>query len=216
MFFFQKIKYAEQYFDDCRTSFYNLTDWIYQTTSFSGRFRIPDTAINSYLINSSDKNRALVYLLRQHGIPATMDFILPANKGDVATTWLACVKKRVKPQLPFAGQITGKIYRYMYSKQNIPENTKNESIPPFLRNLFYRDVTNEYAKTVDVTLTVKHPYGGTYAYLSVWRDSAWIPVGFSKINDTRCCFRDMIPEGIYLPVCYAPDGKQVAVAPPFS
>ncbi len=104
----------------------------------------------------------------------------------------------------------------MFYKQNIPENTKNESIPPFLRNLFYRDVTNEYAKTVDVTLTVKHPYGGTYAYLSVWRDSAWIPVGFSKINDTRCCFRDMIPEGIYLPVCYAPDGKQVAVAPPFS
>ncbi len=102
MFFFQKIKYAEQYFDDCRTSFYNLTDWIYQTTSFSGRFRIPDTAINSYLINSSDKNRALVYLLRQHGIPATMDFILPANKGYVATTRLACVKKRVKPQLTFA------------------------------------------------------------------------------------------------------------------
>lgn len=213
--FLKKLKYAEQYLDDCRTSFYNLTNWIYQTTSFAGRFRIPDTTIDFYQTNSNDKNRALVYLLRQYGIPATIDFILPPNKGDVETNWLACVEKRMKPQLPFTEQVTGKIYRYMYSKQNIPENTTNEYIPPFFKKLFYQDVTNEYTKTVDVTLAIKHPCGGQYAYLSVWRDSAWIPVTFGKINGNHCCFREMIPAGVYLPVCYEPNGKQVAVAPPF-
>lgn len=72
--------------------------------------------------------------------------------------------------------------------------------------MFIKDVTDEYATTIDPVFPVlsgRRERKEKYAYLAVFDNAKWIPVCFSEIKDGKQITFDKIEKGaVYLPIYY--------------
>ncbi len=112
-----------------------------------------------------------------------------------------------------------KVYRKTYAIQRaclafqLPEG--REAPNRFLKSTSYIDVTDQYAPTTDVTLTLSEGAAGgeTFAYLCVFNGGKWVAIDWGRIGDGVVGFRSMGRNIVYLPAIH--DGeKLIAVAPP--
>ena len=110
-----------------------------------------------------------------------------------------------------------KVYRYMFSPNPVFLDAikKEGQLYGALNNIFLHDVTEEYCKTVDISLQLdKKAKRSSYAYLCVFNNYEWVPVSIAKIKNRNVTFNKMGIGIIYMPVIYR-DGEQIPVGNPF-
>ena len=163
-------------------------------------------------------NTALA-IMRSKGFAASYDFILQWATKANAHSWLSILvdhNRRMicegghEPFLPdmHPGECKGKVYRRTYSPNQdlIRLNKESKSVPPTFRNIFMKDVTDEYASVVNPTfptLTNLRKPKEKYAYLAVFNNIRWIPIDFSEIKNKKQVTFEKVEKGaVYLPTYY--------------
>ncbi|MHC4940531.1 MAG: transglutaminase domain-containing protein [Planctomycetota bacterium] len=100
-----------------------------------------------------------------------------------------------------------KIYRKTYAIQRnnlcfqLPEG--REAPNRFLKSEFYYDVTDQYAATTDVTVSMKTEE--KFAYLCVFNGGVWKAIQWARVEDGKATFERMGRNIVYLPMIH--DGK---------
>ena len=169
-------------------------------------------------------------LLRSFGVPVTVDFVPASRVHTLGHEWNALkLKEGIYPFDPFwkdslrflkpfySRQMLHpdigsfqfpKVYRKTF-KMNVSELFEyavktGEDIPPFFRNPFQKDVTNEYFKTCDVNVhLIKKIKDVDYAYACVLgQKQMWVPIEFGKIKGANVLFKSLGPTNVYLPAFY--------------
>ncbi|HLN27375.1 MAG TPA: hypothetical protein VK395_06500 [Gemmataceae bacterium] len=112
-----------------------------------------------------------------------------------------------------------KVYRKTFAHN--PEalfyqRAKDEKLPQWLAGRSFRDVTDQYMQTTDVTVSLEFPppKPARFAYICVFNGGEWKPIHWGWIHDGRVTFTKMGRNIAYL-VGYYVDDKIAPAAPPF-
>lgn len=148
---------------------------------------------------------------RYAGIPSAIDFIPNWSTRNGRHYWRTmidplCLQDNFSETL---NPRTGKVYRITYSHNSIPSTNGFDSIPELFQNPFYKDVTNKYVKTTDLTVVVDkslYNHKPDHIYLAIFNDLAWKPIAWAVNKKGKAVFNTIGRNIIYLPLCYI--GKQ--------
>jgi len=170
------------------------------------------------------------YVMRACGIPVTSDFIPQWPYRNGGHDWNVVMDKKQKarmflgaedspntPHKPFTKK--GKVYRRLFSPNpNSLAMIKSamDEIPPFLRDPRIYDVTDEYAATQQVKISIKQPDAQQkYAYLCVYNNKDWVPVAWSHIGANGETQFDKVEGNIVYVIGYYINSKIVNAGLPF-
>lgn len=111
------------------------------------------------------------------------------------------------------GEKMAKVFRrtFAYQKESLFSLNEQykELLPSTLNTPFYKDVSSEYFKGVEVSLTLpKMQIKKHFAYLSVFDNQDWVPVDWAIIDScNKVQFHDIGREIVYLPVLWGRNGS---------
>ena len=133
------------------------------------------------------------YTMRACGIPVSVDFTPQWPTRPHGHHWNVVLNNNGRT-VPFMGSesnpgypcksdyVYGKVYRYTYEYQKESLFEKNRTIgeptPPVLTNPFIKDVTGDYTKGVDISVSIstdKH-----FAYLAAFNNQGWTPIAWGE------------------------------------
>lgn len=154
-------------------------------------------------------------LMRSKGIPVAIDFTPQWPDRRSSHTWNVVLSSNRSKNVSFAGvrnnpdkdffsdSKMSKVFRYTFTanKDLIEMNSQTLNVPDIFKNIFIKDVTEEYIKTVDVTIPVK--CDSDYAYLCTFDNNEWRPVCWGKIRRNMASFIKIGRNIVYLPVIYS-------------
>ena len=166
-----------------------------------------------------------VVVMRSLGIPVMEDFTPQWPFRSLGHTWNVLISTDGR-KIAFGGcdvdpdvlhkpdQRMAKVYRRTYAADAglIRLNRKGKNVPPLFTNVFMKDVTPEYMKTVDVTVrgwNIRH----RYAYLAVFDNAEWKPVCYGRRTAGGYRFEKIGKDILYLPVVSTEFGLQAIGAP---
>lgn len=176
-----------------------------------------------------DMTNLTIFAMRANGLAVTSDYTPAWADAGNNHAWNAILVPGGKV-VPFMGAEANpgeyslankyaKVYRKMYGKN--PDNLvfqkhKQEKLPGWLAGKNYIDVTADYCKICDVsvTLTQDVPDSVDIAYLCVFNSGKWTPIQWGRIVDGTVTFAAMAPEIAYLPAFYLNE-KVVPAGPVF-
>lgn len=109
-----------------------------------------------------------------------------------------------------------KVYRRTFIRQPVPvpADACKECVPPFFREVFYRDVTSCYKLTSDLSIRPMFPVSAANAYLCVFNDLDWKPVAWTPLEKGMFYFPNAGRGVVYLPVVFQ-ENKTVPISYPF-
>ena len=109
-----------------------------------------------------------------------------------------------------------KMFRSTYArnKEIFKLHQSGEYVPPDFRNMFLKDVTDEYVATSDIMLKTKNENDG-YVYLAVYGDQSWYAVDFSKLKNNKVTFSKIGRNVMYILVRYDSSGNMRTLSAPF-
>ena len=111
-----------------------------------------------------------------------------------------------------------KVFRryYAINRELLAIQQTEKSVPPTFKNLFIKDVTNEYMTTQDVEIDIPESFSNKfkYAYIAVFNNRNWIPIHYGKIDGQKVRFTDMGRNCMYMPVFYS-NNQVVPFSKPF-
>ncbi len=115
-----------------------------------------------------------------------------------------------------ADEKLAKMYRVTYARNRelTRLNQSGEYVPDFFKNLFLKDVTDEYIATTDISVETSHKTNG-YVYLAVYGDNSWTPVDFSYQDNSKASFAKAGLNIMYMVISYNQDGTICPVSCPF-
>lgn len=105
----------------------------------------------------------------------------------------------------------GKVYRNTTALNRnslLLKNNGKEPIPAQFMNPYFIDVTREYCKAQDVEVGISSdtPTANKYGYLMVFNNDRWVVTAWGeKTIKGAVEFRDVEPQGMYLPAFYVND-----------
>lgn len=198
----ERFDYIITHYDDCQNSSYQLAQFLFKTPTQNEK-------------NTTEELISKIRILRDLGVPATIDFLPVSNRENREKAWIFIPDDRLQPQMPFCMRAdrTGKVYRKTCSRQPVPQPFAGEYIPSFFRNPFHKDVTTSYLHTRSVTLSLPDGIKARHAYLAMYNDSVWQPVAWSKVADKRCHFEQLGSQNVYLPIYYQDSMPKTWTAP---
>ena len=175
-----------------------------------------------------DRSRFGLLNCRSKGIPVAFDFTpnWPDRSGGHYWNNILATKRRnidYEPFRSYPGSYhytdngLAKVFRETYAPHPLLlEALEREgSIPKSLSRLFMKDVTDEYGRTVDISVPLSGKRAGTkYAYLAVFDNSQWVPVDIGRIRRNRASFTSVGRDILYLVVGFR-DGTIVPISEPF-
>lgn len=213
---FEDFQYAKQHYDDCHHCSYSLAMFLQKKGVFLQVFSMIDSSLYQYVYGRIHSKMINTLRLRRLGIPGVVDYEPGENLQSNETAYAIPITPRLftRSYNEMFRPKSVKFYRKTYAYNPIPQPNSNEYVPPFFRDPFQKDVTDEYLKTRDIELELELPDSCQYAYLAVWKNQEWLPVSYGKVCDGKCRFTKLGPDAVYLPVFY-PKGKMEALAPPF-
>ncbi len=164
-----------------------------------------------------DMTNLAIYAMRANGLPVTSDYTpYWANTGN-NHAWNAILSTDGKA-IPFMGceanpghySLFGKLakaYRKTYSRQtdNLASRLEEwESAPRWLSGSYYKDVTDEYTETTDLTISLKVdiPDSTRFAYLCVFNSGEWQAIHWGELYGSTVTFTQMGTGIAYLPMFY--------------
>ena len=176
------------------------------------------------------------YTMRACGIPVCVDFTPQWPTRPHGHHWNVVLNNNGRT-VPFMGSesnpgypcksdyVYGKVYRYTYEYQKESLFEKNRTIgeptPPVLTNPFIKDVTGDYTKGVDISVSIstdKH-----FAYLAAFNNQGWTPIAwgeetlpnpsFKGEEKKQYSFKNVGRGAVYLPVTWENDRAVAADYP---
>ncbi len=166
-------------------------------------------------------------IFRSRGLPIARDCTPHWGNQRLGHSWNTLLAQNGK-SVPFVGMVINteegpiiderlpKVFRATYAAN--PDLKKlNQSggyVPQFFKNIFQRDVTDEYVATSVVDIDCRKCDSPT-AYLCVYGDNDWTPVDFAPISRGRASFKSVGRNIVYLPVVYSASGERRALSEPF-
>ena len=165
-------------------------------------------------------------VMRSLGIPVMEDFTPQWPFRSLGHTWNVLISTDGR-KISFGGcdvdpdvlhkpdQKMAKVYRRTYAPDSelIRLNHKEKNIPPLFTNVFMKDVTPEYMKTVSIKIR-GWKFHHRYAYLAVFDNKEWKPVCFGRRTIGGYYFKSIGKDILYLPVISTEAGLQ-AIGNPF-
>ncbi len=108
-----------------------------------------------------------------------------------------------------------KVWRQTYAvnQELVRINREEKFVPAFFRNVFQKDVTDEYTKCRDMAFDLKGDDG--YVYLAASDAAEWVPVDVTYMKAGHAEFRNVAPGAVYMVVRYGDDGTMQALTAPF-
>lgn len=176
------------------------------------------------------------YTMRACGIPVCVDFTPQWPTRPHGHHWNVVLNNNGRT-VPFMGSesnpgypcksdyVYGKVYRYTYEYQKESLFEKNRTIgeptPPVLTNPFIKDVTGDYTKGVDVSVSIST--GRHFAYLAAFNNQGWTPIAWAGETlhnpsfkggvKKQYTFRNVGRGAVYLPVTWENDRAVAAGYP---
>ena len=170
--------------------------------------------------------------MRSTGIPVALDFTPQWAERSIGHTWNALLtnEKKIIAFGSFTDEEPGilhkacenmvKVFRYTYTMNHklLELNLKEKEVPGTFRNLFIRDVTEQYMQTTDLTVPVKFnaDIETHYGYLAAFDNSEWVPLDFGKRDGSKIRFGNIGRTAALLPVVIDASGFVQPVNYPFS
>jgi hypothetical protein len=170
-----------------------------------------------------DNSIANVSILRAKGIPVMMDFTPSWPTRNFGHSWCVILENTGKnryfqgfdiPENTYLGTPMAKVFRrrYALNPELVELNVSEKNVPVLFGDMHIADVTDDYLRTEDVTVTLDTRHG-QYAYLSVFNYGNWRPVYWGKISGTKAVFKNMGMDVVYLPVCMSEENLVPAASP---
>lgn len=176
------------------------------------------------------------YTMRACGIPVCVDFTPQWPTRPHGHHWNVVLNNNGRT-VPFMGSesnpgypcksdyVYGKVYRYTYEYQKESLFEKNRTIgeptPPVLTNPFIKDVTGDYTKGVDISVSISTDRH--FAYLAAFNNQGWTPIAwagetlptpsFKGGEKKQYTFRNVGRGAVYLPVTWENDRAVAAGYP---
>ncbi len=166
-------------------------------------------------------------IFRSVGLPIACDHTPHWGNQRLGHSWNVLLAQNGKT-VPFVGMLLNaeegpiiderlpKAFRSTYSAN--PDlkklNLTGDYVPRFFRNIFQKDVTDEYVATSDVDIDCRGINGKT-AYLCVFGDNDWTPVDFGEISRGKAHFKSVGRNIVYMPVAYSANGERRTLSEPF-
>jgi hypothetical protein len=165
-----------------------------------------------------DISNMMMYAMRSVAIPAAVDFTPWWADRDNNHAWEVILDKDGRGKAGLSNR-AAKIYRKTFAieRDSLACRTGEDAkLPRYLNSRNYRDVTDQYMDTTDVTLrlTNDRPAGTRFAYVCVFNGGKWRPIHWSEIDGDRVTFTKMGSNIAYLPAYYL-DEEVVPAALPF-
>ena len=142
------------------------------------------------------------YTMRACGIPVCVDFTPQWPTRPHGHHWNVVLNNNGRT-VPFMGSesnpgypcksdyVYGKVYRYTYEYQKESLFEKNRTIgeptPHVLTNPFIKDVTGDYTKGVDVSVSISTDRH--FAYLAAFNNQGWTPIAWGEDTHPNPSFK---------------------------
>ncbi|MFA6593430.1 MAG: hypothetical protein WCS67_08850, partial [Bacteroidales bacterium] len=171
-----------------------------------------------------------IQILRSKGLPVSIDYTPQwANKMN-KHYWLTMLTLRQNYEAfspfgvynedsTFANRPLSKIYRMTYSPdKELAKRVRNrEFLPASLSYIFFKDVSDEYMVTDDVSVrTFKGRKVDENVYVATFNNQEWVAVSCGRKRGRREVSFDKLGRGvIYLPVQFGRNGEMEVLGYPF-
>ena len=181
--------------------------------------------------NCNDLTLYSLYAMRTAGLPVTYDHTPQWANRSLGHEWNALMSNgkaitfQIDDLVPFGEHLPSrtqnriaKAYRKMYSiqKESLAMQFPKENIPPLFGNPFMKDVSEFYFKSTDVLTDLIYlpPSKKKYAYIMVFNNREWVPIGWGRIHKRQVTFPKMITGCAYM-VMYYDNGMFHPASDPF-
>lgn len=171
-----------------------------------------------------DMTDMAIFAMRATGIPVAIDFLPQWPYRSSGHTWNVVLTKHGKTVMflgaedspgtlhkPFSKK--GKVYRYLFVKNPSSlamQKGPNDIVPPFLLNPRIEDVTDQYAKCFQLSVSLLTPDPiEKLAYLTVFDNKSWSTIDWGRVKGNIAKFSKVEGGIVYLPAYY----KQHRVLP---
>lgn len=221
--------HREQAYSACRKYNQDLHDSIQPDHSLSVAYppvkvetqaRIPFGTCDQYAVMAAQA-------MRSQGIPIVRDFTPQWAYRSQGHSWDVLLASNGM-RIPFSGICTNpgdphkieekmaKVYRYTYSiNQELRTlNQTKEFVPRLFRNIFIKDVTEDYLSCTDIKVKAMS-IGKQHAYLCLYGDNAWEPIAYGRLRKGMAEFRNVGYNCLFIIVQYDEYGRQHPVSLPF-
>lgn len=166
-------------------------------------------------------------IMRAHGIPVVLDYTPQWAYRDLGHTWTSILAQTGK-NIPFSAFFTSpgeahkieerlaKVFRHTYAiNQDLKQlNQIEKYVPLTFRNIFQKDVTDEYIKCTSIELQNKSWEDG-YVYLGISDGEKWSPIHFAYCKNGKASFDKMGLNSVYILMRYRENGKIDYLSYPF-
>lgn len=166
------------------------------------------------------------YLYRSIGVPVACDFTPNWTNHAMGHNWLSIIAGgKTYPIMPgskaeFGKHIIANSYHLSKAYRRLFGETgglikDEEDVPALFSDPHIVDVTDQYIKTVDVTLPDCFPqaHAPRYAYLGVFDAQSWKIVAYGERKGKGYRFGRMAPGAVYLPIYYSEGSTESAYYP---
>lgn len=197
---------------------------------FSTQLQLPHlgalTLLTNRLGGCVERCDLALYIMRSLGIPGGIDLILQnPDKMYTAHYWnyvtdtlgrhvdFTLYEKRPEPGVRDTLRKKGKVYRMNYDVQagSLPCLYPGLEIPKTLNNKYISDVSSEYYEGYELNFDIAgRPQKENILYLSVFDNTKWVPVDWTRIHKGKAVFRNVEANIAYLPTFF--DGYQTIQA----
>jgi hypothetical protein len=158
-----------------------------------------------------------IYARRAGGVAVASDYTPYWAKSGNNHAWSVVIGANGKGYAPISG-VAGKVYRKTFSEQLDSLGAKlqeGEKAPRWLKGKYYKDVTESYVSTSDVTVALRGDIGeDRFAYLCVFNSGHWKAIQWGELQKTSVMFKDMGRDIVYLPSFFR-DDELVPAGTPF-
>ena len=166
------------------------------------------------------------YVMRSLGIPVAMDMYYTSPSYNSRHFWSAVIDTtgisvpfNYYEGLPERGMAhdrkRGKVYRTFFGVQKKDMDIVDDlDVPDLFRNVFLRDVTDEYYLDSGFEVAIEGNSENKYAYLSVYDYDKYSPIDIAVVDGNTARFKNVEKELIYHPV-FCRGGKVLPAGYPF-
>ena len=173
---------------------------------------IPDTLIGNIKLDCHHTTEIYARIWRMCGIPTAADLHPRSGDGNNRHAENVIIDERLFGAVPFVRDLSvAKAYRKTFSvnRSQILKPSMH-FVPPDAQNPFLKDATNNYVRTVDITIK---PHTGNfkpeYLYLGVF-SLGWEYIAHAAVKRGKSFFKDVGVGVVYIPFYYV--GKQQVFA----
>lgn len=165
-------------------------------------------------------------VMRAKGIPVAIDYVPQWPFRNMGHSWNVLLDNNGKNQI-FTGcesrigiphnedHKKAKVFRKTYAiNRELEELLDTEGyIPKNIESICIKDVTDEYAKTFNIDITIDQEIKSKYIYLAIFDNKEWSPIHWGKLLGKKARFFKMGSNIVYLPVSYDENGIKHLSAP---